>query len=278
MKKVSLSQLQEKQIALIGMPFDDYSSFLKGAGQAPALIWDTITTGSLNKTTELGVDLKEADVIRYLGDVSWQSTEQAFANLEQCIEKVFDVGAKPLVLGGDHSITYPILKSCAKHHRDITILHFDAHPDLYDSFKDNPLSHACPFARIMENKLASCLVQIGIRTMNAHQREQADKFGVEVHEMKDWSGSLDRDPAGLNLEGPIYISIDIDALDPAFAPGVSHQEPGGLSVRQILDVIHSINAPVIGADIVEYNPDRDINGMTAVVAAKLFKEVAGKMV
>jgi len=75
-------------------------------------------------------------------------------------------------------------------------------------------------------------------------------------------------------QGPLYISIDLDALDPAFAPGVSHYEPGGLSVRDILSVLHRIDAPIVGADVVEYNPTRDINGMTAVVAAKLVKEFA----
>ena len=73
---------------------------------------------------------------------------------------------------------------------------------------------------------------------------------------------------------PLYISIDMDALDPAFAPGVSHHEPGGLSVRELLSVLHRIDTPIIGADVVEYNPARDINGMTAVVAAKLVKELA----
>ena len=75
-------------------------------------------------------------------------------------------------------------------------------------------------------------------------------------------------------DGPLYISIDLDALDPAFAPGVSHHEPGGLSVRDILAVLHRVRAPIVGADVVEYNPSRDVNGMTAVVAAKLVKEIA----
>jgi agmatinase len=177
-----------------------------------------------------------------------------------------------LIFGGDHSITFPILQGLHPSHSDITILHFDAHPDLYDEFKGNRFSHACPFARIMENKLASRLIQVGIRTLNVHQREQAQRFGVEVHEMRNWKG-----PEQLKLSGPLYISIDIDALDPAFAPGVSHLEPGGMSVRQVLDVIHSIKVPIIGADIVEYNPSRDIHGMTAMVAIKLYKELCGKM-
>jgi arginase family enzyme len=155
----------------------------------------------------------------------------------------------------------------------VNILHFDAHPDLYDNFEDNPWSHASPFARIMEDGLASRLVQVGIRTLSPHLRKQAHRFGVEIHEMKD----LDIKSVGQDFVGPVYISCDLDALDPAFAPGVSHHEPGGLSVRDILGIVQRLPNRIVGADIVEYNPDRDINDMTAMVAAKLLKEIAGKM-
>jgi arginase family enzyme len=151
----------------------------------------------------------------------------------------------------------------------VNILHFDAHPDLYDDFEGDPLSHASPFARIMERRLATRLVQVGIRTLNAHCRQQAERFGVEIVEMRNFAADQVPIPPA-----PLYISIDLDALDPAFAPGVSHHEPGGLSVREILSVLHRIKGPIVGADVVEYNPIRDINGMTAVVAAKFVKELA----
>jgi arginase family enzyme len=114
-------------------------------------------------------------------------------------------------------------------------LHIDAHGDLYDDFEGNKLSHACPFARIMEEKLAKRLLQIGIRTYNAHQREQVKRFNVEAIEMKDW-----KDGTTLKFNGPVYISLDLDALDPAFVPGVSHYEPGGFSTRQVLSVIQNL--------------------------------------
>lgn len=261
-----------RDIALLGMPFDAYSSHLRGPSEAPAAIREMMQCNSANTSTELGQELSNNNRIFDAGDVSWLQAPEAFGQLEQKIDELAVLKARPLTLGGDHSITYPIIKTLAKYHPDITILHFDAHPDLYDILDKNPLSHACPFARIMESKLAARLIQIGIRTLNQHQREQADRFNVEMHEMKNWQG-----PQQIKLTGPVYITIDIDALDPAFAPGVSHHEPGGLSVRQILDVIHSIDVPVIGADIVEYNPRRDINDMTAMVATKLYKEVCGKM-
>jgi arginase family enzyme len=149
---------------------------------------------------------------------------------------------------------------------------FDAHPDLYDIFEGDRYSHACPFARIMEEGLATRLLQLGIRTMSGHQQEQATHFGVEVHDMRRWG-----DGPVLRIEGPVYVSFDLDALDPAFVPGVAHHEPGGLSVRQALDVIQRLPGPIVGADVVEYNPRNDVGGVTARVAAKLVKELAARM-
>ena len=89
-----------------------------------------------------------------------------------------------LTLGGDHAITYPILRAYGPHYPDLTILHIDAHPDLYDELEGDRLSHACPFARIMEAGLARRLVQVGVRTLNPHQRQQAERFGVKIFEMR----------------------------------------------------------------------------------------------
>jgi hypothetical protein len=134
-------------------------------------------------------------------------------------------------------------------------VHIDAHPDLYDDFEGDRYSHACPFARIMEEGLADRLIQIGIRTMTGHQRAQARRFGVEVVEMRHLKPDI-RIPTDV----PLYVSIDIDALDPAFAPGVSHREPGGMSVRQLLSVIQSLEAPIVAAEVVELNQinERDV--------------------
>ena len=122
----------------------------------------------------------------------------------------------------------------------------------------------------MEQSLASHLTQVGIRTLNAHQREQAQKFGVKIIEMKDFKNGQ-----SLNLKGPLYISIDLDGFDPAFAPGVSHHEPGGLSTRAVLNLLQQIQVPIVGIDIVELNPTRDWHGMTAMLAAKLLRESLG---
>jgi arginase family enzyme len=108
--------------------------------------------------------------------------------------------------------------------------------------------------------------------MNGHQREQAETFGVEVIEMRHW-----RDDITLKIDSPLYISFDMDALDPAFAPGVSHHEPGGFSTRQVINAIQALQAEIVGADIVELNPSRDPLSYTAMAAAKILKEIAAKM-
>ncbi|KAG6427983.1 hypothetical protein SASPL_112231 [Salvia splendens] len=125
---------------------------------------------------------------------------------------------RPVVLGGDHSISYPVVRAVSEK----LVLHLDAHPDIYDAFEGNKYSHA-------------------------------SKLGEGVKE--------------------VYISIDVDCLDPAFVPGVSHFEPGGLSFRDVLNVLHNLKGDIVAADVVEYNPQRD----TAMVAAKLVRELTARI-
>ena len=157
-------------------------------------------------------------------------------------------------------------------HGPCTVLHIDAHPDLYEEFEGDRYSHACPFARVMEEHLATRLVQVGIRAMTRHQREQADRHGVEVIDMRSWQSGVRP-----TTSGPVYMSIDLDGIDPAHTPGVSHREPGGLTVRDVIGLVQGIEGTLLGADIVEFNPSQDVGGLTAHVAAKLVKETAARM-
>ena len=257
---------------ILGIPLDHNSSFLRGPAQAPPLIRQALHSDAWNKTTETRVDLGAPGIFEDAGDLSAMETPDAFTRIEDAIAKIVEAGKRPVSLGGDHSITYPILRGIGKQIPGVTLVHFDAHPDLYADYEGNPHSHASPFARIMEAQLVHRLIQIGVRTLNAHQYEQADKYGVTIFEIKDLP-----DPTHLNLTGPIYVSFDMDALDPAFAPGVSHWEPGGLTTREAISYIHALPGPIIGADIVEFNPVHDATGLTAMVAAKILKELLGKM-
>ncbi len=264
-------QLRPGDLALLGLPSDEHSSFLRGAALAPPRIREVLYSGASNLSAENGVDLGSEARFRDLGDLDFEGTD-TFQSIESGVGQVLARGASLLALGGDHALTYPLVKAFAAVHGPLEILHLDAHPDLYDVLDGDRYSHGCPFARIMEAGLARRLVQVGIRAMNPHQREQAARFGVEVHDMRGWRPDFRPD-----LTGPIYLSVDLDVLDPAFVPGVSHHEPGGFSTRELLDLIHGLEVPILGADIVEFNPARDPVGVTAATAAKLLKEVAACM-
>ncbi len=266
---------------LIGLPFDGASSFLRGPAKAPAEVRRVLHAGSANWFTERGVEVRPAtdgktdgwvDVgdLRLVDDPA-SARHQIIAGVTEATHD----GSRIVSIGGDHFVTWPIVEALSSQHQNLTIVHIDAHPDIYDELDGDPLSHACPFARIMEAGLATRLIQYGIRTATTHQREQVERFGVEMFEVSTWDGSF------AELECPVYLSIDVDGLDPAFAPGVSHHEPGGLTMRQVLDIIHNIaeqGVEVVGADIVEINPDRDIHDMTAMVGAKLVRECFGLFV
>jgi agmatinase len=258
--------------ALLGVPWDEHSSFARGAALAPSAIRAALRSPSTNLSTESGLDLGTQPGFTDAGDLEVPAGEAAPGAIERGAARVLASGARLLALGGDHAVTYPLLRAQAACHPGLTLVHLDAHPDLYDAFDGDRLSHACPFARILEERLVRRLVQVGIRTQNAHQREQAERFGVERVEMKDWRPDL-----VVEAEGPVYVSIDLDVLDPAFAPGVSHPEPGGPSTRDVIGLLQRLRGRLVGADVVELNPTRDPGGLTACVAAKLVKELAARL-
>ncbi|MEM7736918.1 MAG: agmatinase [Deinococcota bacterium] len=268
------------RIGVLGLAFDANSSFRRGAAQAPPLIRAAFQSEAANTWSENGTDLSAKDIFADLGDYRFKASvmQDTVAHLAG---DVLEQGLHLLSLGGDHSLTYPLVQAISKQYPDLTLVHIDAHGDLYDNFDNNPHSHASPFARIMEAGLVGHLLQLGIRTLNGHQREQVARFQVEVIEMRHWQHD-DVLKRIANIDSPVYLSLDIDGLDPAFAPGVSHREAGGLTTRQVLDVIHALRVPIIAADIVEFNPQEDLpkldsNGLTAMLTGKLFKEVAAQM-
>lgn len=257
-------------IRLFGLPTDINSSFERGAAAGPAAIRTALWSDRGNLACEAGLEIGDDIALVDDGDLPLiEDTAADDASIARHVAMVHAAGEIPLALGGDHAVSFPLVAAAAARHGPVTILHFDAHPDLYDQLGGNRRSHASPFARIMEGGHAKRLVQVGIRTLNKHCREQADRFGVEIIPMAGFT------PAQVPLlDGPLYISIDLDGLDPAHAPGVAHPEPGGLTVRELLAVLQAQRPLVIGADIVELHPGRDIGGVTAIVVAKLVRELA----
>jgi agmatinase len=266
------------RLALLGLPWDRSSSFERGAAEAPPHIRQALWSPSTNTATELGIAI-EPTTVDDRGDLAFdEDAAAARTAIERGVAALLEARAVPLLLGGDHSVTYPALRAF-RSRPPATVLHLDAHGDLYDEFPlpgpgepaghGDPYSHACPFARAMEEGLIGRLVQVGIRTQTPHLKAQAARFGVEVYGMDRWAEAPIE-----TLTGPVYVSLDLDGLDPAFAPGVAHPEPGGLSTREVIGLLHRIRAPIAGGDVVELNPRHDVRDLTARAAAKLLKELA----
>jgi agmatinase len=258
---------------LVGLPYDASSSFLRGAAAAPPLIRAALTSPATNAWSEAGLEILAGRDYADAGDVDLSDVATSRATIERAITGVIARGGRPLSLGGDHSVTYPIVRALARETPRLTIVQIDAHPDLYDELDGDRFSHACPFARILDEHSSIRLVQVGIRTMTGHQRQQATRFGVDVIDMHAWVAGLRP-----QVTGPVYVTIDVDGLDPAFAPGVSHREPGGLSTRDVLGIVQSLPSPIVGADVVEVNPSQDVGDVTSIVAAKLVREVISRMI
>ena len=210
--------------ALIGLPTDRHSSYLRGPAKGPAFIRAALSCDGNSIASEDGRELGLDLLINDCGDAPLHEADGDDEIIERSILSPLREGHCPISLGGDHSVTYPVLRAIHAERGPVDILHFDAHPDLYDDYQGNKRSHASPFARIMEQGLARRLVQVGIRTLERRQRAQVERFGVEIIPMRTFSPS-----AVPILEGPLYVSIDLDGLDPSVAPGVSHHEPGGLT-------------------------------------------------
>lgn len=274
--------LLTRPVAVVGVPFDAHSSFLRGPALAPARIRETLYSASGNWSTETGIDLEASAGWEDHGDFDIPVAGEPLRRIQGAATALLAEGRRLVAIGGDHSISFPLVAAHAAAFGPLAILHLDAHGDLYDTLDGNRFSHACPFARVMEAGHASGLFQAGLRALTKHQREQAARFGVRVLEMRHTSPEavrrhlLENLPEAARSAG-VYLSLDLDVLDPAFAPGVSHHEPGGMTTRELLTIIQELPVPLLGADIVEYNPLRDPTGTTAMVAAKLLKEILAKM-
>jgi arginase len=261
------------KVSILGIPNDDNSALLKGAAEAPAPIRRELHSDAYSLWTETGIDLGATGRLEDLGDIAFDNAHDPWDLIEQNVGRALESGDPLICLGGDHAITHPVMRAVRRHHARLTILHIDAHPDIYDAYQGNRRSQTSSFARIMEDGLTDRLIQVGLRTVNGHHCDQFKRFGVEVIEAGRCGEDLQ-----LDIKTPIFISMDLDALDPAHAPGVTYREPGGLTTRQVINLIHRLDQPIVAADIVEYNPRCDISNMTASVAAKLLKEIAGMMV
>lgn len=263
------------RLVFVGLPDDSQSSFRRGSAKAPQRIRLAYDGNCYNSTTESGVEL--AGAVTDLGDLpsksSWELTARSY---QEFAAWLFQIRKIPFFAGGDHAVTVPIIAALAEIGEPVHIIQIDAHPDLYLDYAGNRASHACTIARALEMHHVASVTQLGIRTLNATQMPLRERYREQIHlfHARDLPGALPKLPH-IPASAPVYLTVDLDGFDPAFAPGVSHPVPGGLAPRQVLNFIQQANWQLVGMDVVEVNPDLDVNDRTAILAARVVHEGMG---
>ena len=272
---VEQKKQNDARLVFVGLPDASQSSFRHGCASGPQHIRLAYDGNCYNSTTEAGVDL--AGTIADLGDLpsksSWELTARSY---QEFAAWLWQIGKIPFFAGGDHAVTVPLIAALAEIGEPVHLIQIDAHPDLYLDYEGSRNSHACSISRALEMSHVASVTQLGIRTMNASQMPQFERYRDRIHmfSARDLIGEL---PALSNIPAgaPVYLTVDLDGFDPAFAPGVSHPVPGGLTSRQVLNFIQQANWKLVGMDVVEVNPEVDVNHQTAILAARVLHEGMG---
>ncbi len=283
MRLPHVANASELDVCFVGVPFDIGTSNRGGTRFGPRQIRvESCMIRPYNMATRAAPF--ESFQVGDIGDIAINtfSLQKSIEIIEQSYAEILADNCKPLTLGGDHTISLPILRAMHKQHGPIGVVHVDAHADINDVMFDEPVAHGTPFRRAIEEGLIEPkrMVQIGLRASGyaADDFDWSRDQGVRVVQAEEcWYKSLAplmnevREQLG---EGPVYISFDIDGLDPAYAPGTGTPEIGGLTVHQGLEIIRGCKGlDIIGGDLVEVAPAYDTSGNTSLVAANLLFEI-----
>jgi agmatinase len=274
-------------LGVLGLPWDVSSSFRKGAVEGPLYIRHATSGQLYNSFAETGRNIKDTWQIFDLGDALIESLDvEGAKNLVlSTLHMYHRQEMQFFFLGGDHLSTY-FTFTALKSLQDLRIglIYIDAHPDLYEQYEGNPYSHACVVKRIIDetNIEPETIIQVGIRSPTPDQVDYANSVGIKTITTKDIAQNGPQTAAETvkslipkYLDG-VYLSIDLDVLDPAYAPGVGNPEPAGLTTRELIEFLHGLQGIKIHSfDIVELCPKFDPSGISALAAAKLIKEILG---
>lgn len=270
-------------VALLGVPYDGGTSYRTGARFGPRAVREQ---SSLIRTWNPVLKVHPFERLRVAdcGDVDVVpiSIERTYEKIEARVDAVVAAGARPLCVGGDHSITLPILRSLARRHGPLGVVHFDAHPDTWDEYFGSKFFHGTPFRRAVEEGAVDPrrMIQVGIRGPLYGPEDFAfqDQHGMEVlriEPIKEQGVAWAAERLARLRGGPVYCSFDIDALDPAYAPATGTPEVGGLTSYEALALVRSLAGhTLVGADVVEVAPPYDGPGqITSLMAANLMFEL-----
>ena len=264
-----LGKAEEAKYVVLGVPFDFTSTFRPGSRFAPSAIREAsqnLEAYCLRNGIEVE-DLSIQDIgdLEVLGDV-----EGTIQRLQLVLKEVLDAGKKPIILGGEHTITY----GCVKAFTDVAVISFDAHMDLREEYLGCRLSHATFMRRLCEQLGTETILEVGVRAVCREELDYANESGLKYITSLDIARrgvkAIEKEiRAIISSFSQIYVTIDMDVLDPAYAPGVGNPVPEGLSSTTLLDLLQKIcDHQVVGFDVVEVAPQYD-SGITALQASHI---------
>ncbi len=291
---ITIKDIDEANLIALGVPWDASSSYRKGCAKAPKKIRQATSGELYNPYTEASINIEDKWQIFDAGDVEILNADASTTRKDvlATIKRNYNMkeNLRFLFLGGDHLITYFSFYSLFEiglfQENRVGIIYFDAHPDLYYQYKGNMYSHACVLRRIIDQTKINPknIIQVGIRASTHEQEKFAKNAGITTITMNEFQRKGAAATAYLiekkfvRTVDQIYLSIDLDILDPAFAPGLGNPEPGGLTTRETIDLIQKLSRlPIFAFDIVELCPTYDQSNVTAFAAAKIIKETLGIM-
>ena len=260
--------LIENSFGIIGVPFDSTTSYHSGSRLGPIVVREA-SFGFEKYNTVFNKDLTAS--FYDFGDVNVVpgNCEATCKIIEDTVNELLDLNIRPIIIGGEHSASIGAIKALTEKYEKLTVIHLDAHRDLVFEFVGEKYSHATVMRRVHE--MGADLVQIGIRSASQDEDEFVKStYNIQTFKNRDVHKHMDAIEYYLtNIEGPIYVSIDMDVVDPAFAPSVGNPTPGGLFMSEIETIIETLShKDIVGFDVVETASDR-LGDNTAVIAAKI---------
>lgn len=286
-REISTNSIEEADVCVLGIPFDGAASVGKGAALAPEAVRKcTEVLPPVNSTGERFPNIRIYD----WGDVEFSlDWPKFYQSVEDSALKLLQSGKFCIFIGGDHSVTIPLANAFANYQKGkkIGFIHFDSHPDLCDEYEGSKWSHACPLRRVLDAHIAPRdLAQVGIRSYESEELDLFDHYPellvIKAHDifLNGYQRAIDQLTAKFQGYDAIYITLDIDVLDPAYAPGTGTPEAGGLSSRELMEIINQLfdKLPIAAMDIVEIAPPLDtVNQITSWAGAKIIYEVLAKL-
>jgi agmatinase len=255
--------------AIFGVPYDRTSSWRRGSALAPSRI-RAVSSSIESYSPDLDRDLSELDLVD-MGDLNVSDLEpdEMVRMVEGVAKEIFMAGAFPIAIGGEHTITLGLLKAAKLFHPDLMVLHMDAHADMRDQYEGSVLNHATVIRRALEELGDRKTIHIGIRSGTREEFELFREKRIPIFRSPDPERILP-----LLGNAPIYITLDIDVLDPSEAPGTGNPEPGGIRFPELIAFLYRISGmKIIGADVVEVSPPYDAGDITSICAAKILREI-----